>query len=560
VEIDPQLPQPGALIAEKYRIERVLGVGGMGIVYGAKHELMNQEVALKLLLPDVAKDKEAVARFLHEGRATARLNSPHVVRVMDVGMEGAAPFLAMELLAGRDLGQILERQGPFKITETVDYLIEAIEGLSHAHAAGIIHRDLKPSNLFLAQGEDDVRAIKVVDFGISKSMGKDSGNLTATSAVLGSPAYMAPEQLRSSKHVDARVDVWSLGVIAFELLTGALPFTGETIGEIFANVLEKAPTRPSTLRVELPGKLEEAILKCLQKSPDARFANIAELAAAIARFGTGRCDALVAGIEKRFGAAGAVATPARSAAIPDLEVPAPRPSTPKVSAPPTSAPRVSAPPISAPSVGGAFDFDDEMLGPALVTVDEAKKASAKAAVATVMTRAPAPPPRAAVRDWLGPVALHLGIAVATVVLLRFVVSGPHPWDVLPLLPGTSEGAAASTTATVGGVFSVAALGCCVAAIASRTARWGFFLATLGLVVIAIGIFLVMGTATGGVVRVASGEGLFVSTGGAVAAAGLAIACLGKAHDAWTEDDARVLAPALAAVAGALFFVAMRLVF
>ncbi len=556
VDLDPQLPQPGALVAEKFRIERVLGIGGMGVVYAAKHELLNQQVALKLLLPEVAKDKEAVARFLHEGRATARLQSAHVVRVMDVGMVGDAPFLAMELLSGEDLSVVLETRGRFLITETVDYLLEAMEGLSHAHAAGIIHRDLKPSNLFLVR-EGETRTIKVVDFGISKSMGTEAGNITSTSAVLGSPAYMAPEQLRSSKHVDARADVWSLGVIAFELLTNAVPFDGETVGQIFANVLEKPPTRPGTLRVEIPGKLEEAILRCLQKSADARFSSVGELASAIARFGTGRCDPLVASIEKRLSAPGAAPLVQSRPSIPDLE-----PSSPKLRTT-SAAPKAAPPPISTPG----FEFDDEPMGPSLITVDEARakpastsasaSGASRAAQVTIMTRRAAPPSDF-LRSWLAPAVLHACITAATFFLLRRVAPPRPAWDVFALLPGTTEGSPSSTSAIVGGVFAAACIGCSVAAIASHSARWGFVISTLGFFAISLGMFLIMGSASGGVIGVPSGEKMFVNVGSPLIAAGLAIACLGKARDAW-RDYGRVLPPILAAVAGALFYVALRLV-
>jgi eukaryotic-like serine/threonine-protein kinase len=565
LELDPLLPKPGSVIAGKYRIERVLGLGGMGVVYAAKHELMNQDVALKLLLPEVARDKEAVARFMHEGRATARLQSPHVVRIIDVGMEASAPFLTMELLSGEDLGQIFEKRGRFLITETVDYLIEAMEGLSHAHAARIIHRDLKPSNLFLARGEGDTKTIKVVDFGISKSIGNESGNLTSTSAVLGSPAYMAPEQLRSSKHVDARVDVWSLGVIAYELLTGVMPFEGETVGAIFANVLEKTPARPRTLRVEIPGMLEEAILKCLQKSPDARYSNLAELASAIARHGTGRCDPLVASIEKRFASAGF--TPIRSASIPDLELPLVAPP----SKPTISVPKLPAPPISAPVLGGGFDFDDEVLsGPSLVTVDEVRRApkpspsKPSAGAATVMTsRAPSSssqlsePPSEIFRETILPVALHAALATGTFVVLYRFASAARGWDLAAMLPGTAEGAASSTSAIVGGVFAASAIGVSIGAVASRPARWGLVVSTLGFCAMALGMFLIMGSATGGVVGALSGERVFVSIGSPIVAVGAAVASLGKARDAW-RDYARVLPPILAIFAGAFAFCALEL--
>lgn len=557
LELDSNLPQPGELIAEKFRIDRVLGIGGMGVVYAAKHELLNQQVALKLLLPEVAKDKEAVARFLHEGRATARLQSSHVVRVMDVGMVGTAPFLAMELLSGEDLSVMLETRGRFLITETVDYLLEAMEGLSHAHAAGIIHRDLKPSNLFLAR-DGDVRTIKVVDFGISKSMGTEAGNITSTSAVLGSPAYMAPEQLRSSKHVDARADVWSLGVIAFEMLTNEVPFGGETVGQIFANVLEKPPTRPTTLRVEIPGKLEEAILRCLQKSADARFSNVGELASAIARFGTGRCDALVASIEKRLVAPGAAPLVQARPSVPDLE-----PSSPQIRA--SGAPkRAPPPPISTPSTPG-FEFDDEVMGPSLITVDEAraKPASSSPSIpsraaqqATIITRHAPPPPSEFLRSGFLAAAFHACITVAMFFVLRRFAPR-STLDVFALLPGTTEGSASSTSAIVGGVFAALCVGCSIAAIASHGARWGFVISTLGLFAISLGMFLIMGSAAGGVIGVPSGEKMFVSVGSPMIAVGFAVACLGKARDAWL-DDARALPPVLAAAAGALLYCALRL--
>ena len=559
VDLDPLLPKPGDVVASKYRIDRVLGVGGMGVVYAAKHEMLSKDVALKLLLPDVAKDKEAVARFIHEGRATARLQSDHVVRVMDVGMDKETPFLAMELLSGEDLSQMLETRGPLLVTHTVDWLIEAMEGLSHAHAARIIHRDLKPSNLFLASG-----VIKVVDFGISKSMEGASG-ITQTSAVLGSPAYMAPEQLRSSKHVDARVDVWSLGVIAYELLTGQLPFGGETVGAIFANVLEKPPARPRTLRVEMPGKLEEAILKCLQKSADARYPNVAELAKDIARFGTGKSDALVEAIEQRL--AGLASGPIRSMSLPDLELPL-------VPSAPVSKPKISAPPISAPNAGTAFDWDDDdgdaAPPPKILTVDEsAQRKAVSAATATVMTSRPPsampspppPPPTQSfelVREKILPFALHVALVAGAFFALRRFVPAHRALDLFSILPGTTEGAPARTSAIVGAVFAVGCIGACIAGIASGAAKWGWFVSTLGLGASALGMFLVMGTATGGVIGVLSGERMFIVVGSALVAVGLAFACLGKARDAWRDDDARLLPPVLAFACGVLLFLVFEL--
>ncbi len=536
----------------------MLGLGGMGVVYAAKHELLNNAVALKLLLPEVAKDKEAVARFVHEGRATARLQSPHVVRVMDVGMAGEAPFLVMELLSGVDLSQLLSKKGKFLITETVDYLLEAMEGLSHAHAAGIIHRDLKPSNLFLANNEDETHTIKVVDFGISKSMGANSGNITSTAAVLGSPAYMAPEQLRSSKRVDARADIWSLGVIAFELLTGTIPFDGETVGEIFANVLQKAPTRPRQLRVEVPGQLEEAIIRCLQKSPDERFPNVGELAGAIARYGTGRCDPIVASIEKRFGALGASVLPVRapSSSVPDLGVSV-RAGAVTISAPPTSGPKLPPAPISSPMASGSFDFDESDIGPTnLVTWDEASKPRTQSR--PVVSRPPpsttissmpplkrAPIPASAHdMSWVVAAVLHAVAMLVVLGVLRRFVTTEGGWHPMALLP--TEGA---PCALVGGVLAIACIATGVYALKRSSPSWGLAIIALGLFAMAVGMLMV---------AVSTTDGLSVATlGPPIIALGAAVLSLTRARNDWLDGE-RLLPPVLALAAGGLVFCALQL--
>jgi hypothetical protein len=370
---------------------------------------------------------------------------------------------------------------------------------------------------------------------------------------------MAPEQLRSSKHVDARVDVWSLGVIAYELLTGQLPFGGETVGAIFANVLEKPPARPRTLRVEMPGKLEEAILKCLQKSADARYPNIAELAKDIARFGTGKSDPLVATIEQKL--AGVASAPIRSMSLPDLEVPL-------VQAP-VSKPKISAPPISAPSAGTAFDWDDDGESappPKILTVDEsAQRKAVTAGTATVLTsRAPSrptppPAPRSEFfRESLVPALLHVLLAAGVFFALLKFVPAHRPLDVFGMLPGTTEGSPVRTSAIVGAVFAATCIGCCIAGIASATAKWGYFVSTLGLGAMALGMFLVMGSSSGGLVGAPSGERMFVVVGSSIISIGFALACFGKARDTWRDDDGRILPPILALKGGALLFLALEL--
>jgi serine/threonine-protein kinase len=281
----------GDLIAGKYRVERLLGEGGMGLVVEAYHELLDQRVAVKLLYQDVA-DREAQSRLLLEARSLAKLQSEHVARVIDVdvGADGL-PFIVMELLEGADLCQIADSRGALPRWLVVDYMLQALEGLAHAHGRGIIHRDLKPSNLFLANREDGTQVIKILDFGISKSLdtavGKRTAQLTGGRTVLGSPPYMSPEQVRSPKSVDHRTDIWSLGVCMYELLTNTMPFGGDELQETFAQILEKEPTRIRQLVTGVPEGLEQVVMKCLAKNRDDRYSDVAELAKALVPYGSG---------------------------------------------------------------------------------------------------------------------------------------------------------------------------------------------------------------------------------------------------------------------------------
>jgi serine/threonine-protein kinase len=286
----------GDLLAGKYRVERILGEGGMGVVVAAHHELLDQHVAVKLLYQDIA-DREAQSRLLLEARACAKLQSEHVARVVDVdtGADGL-PFIVMELLEGADLCQIADARGALPRWLVVDYMLQALEGLAHAHSRGIVHRDLKPSNLFLANRSDGTQIIKILDFGISKSTDpvfdstgerKRSLQLTGGRAVLGSPPYMSPEQVRSPKTVDHRTDIWSLGIVMYELLTNSMPFGGEEINETFAQILEKDPQPIRQLVTGVPEGLERIVMKCLAKNREQRFADVAELARALVAFGSG---------------------------------------------------------------------------------------------------------------------------------------------------------------------------------------------------------------------------------------------------------------------------------
>jgi eukaryotic-like serine/threonine-protein kinase len=282
------LPSPGDLVAGKYRIRHVIGRGGMGVVYAAHHELLGQSVAMKVLRPEAAKATTAIARFINEGRAAARLENVHVARVMDVGtLAGGLPFLVFEMLDGIDLAGLLETSGPLPVTSAVDYLMEAMEAVAEAHSVGIIHRDLKPSNLFLARRKDG-ETIKVLDFGIAKALTDDSSTIgmTATHAVLGSPLYMSPEQLRSARDIDARADIWSLGVIAYELLSGQVPVKAPNVVALFAAIQENEIRPLSELRPDAPPGLVAAVHRCLQRAATDRFACVTDLAVELAPHGS----------------------------------------------------------------------------------------------------------------------------------------------------------------------------------------------------------------------------------------------------------------------------------
>jgi serine/threonine protein kinase len=281
---------PGDVLAGKYRVERVLGAGGMGVVVQATHLELDERVAMKFLLPHAVESTEAAARFVREARAAVKIKSEHVARVTDVGrLENGAPYIVMEYLHGADLSAVLQR-GPLPIEDAVDFVVQASDAMAEAHAAGIVHRDLKPSNLFMASRADGTPIIKVLDFGISKVNVPDTSEaaLTRTTTIMGSPFYMSPEQMRSSKDVDHRTDIWALGVILYELLAGTQPFNGETLPQLVAAILSEPPQSLRALRPEVPPDLEAVVIHCLEKDRDRRFQSIGAMAQALVNFTSGR--------------------------------------------------------------------------------------------------------------------------------------------------------------------------------------------------------------------------------------------------------------------------------
>ncbi len=276
---------PGQILAGKFRIERILGRGGMGVVVAATHIQLDEKVALKFLLPEALKNEEAVRRFEREARAAVKIKSEHVARVTDVGkLETGAPYMVMEFLHGMDLGEYLKKMGPLPLEEAVEYLLQASEAIAEAHSLGIIHRDLKPANLYRIVRSDGSPSVKVLDFGISKVTNGSDASMTHTSSMMGSPYYMSPEQMTSAKNVDQRTDVWALGIILHELLTGRVPYDGETIPEVCAKVLQNPAPELSALRQGLPNELNFVLAKALAKAREDRFDDVAQLAAALAAF------------------------------------------------------------------------------------------------------------------------------------------------------------------------------------------------------------------------------------------------------------------------------------
>lgn len=281
----------GQILAGKYRVEKVLGSGGMGVVVAAWHLELEQRVAVKFLHPLAMERPDTAERFRREARAAAKIRSEHVARVIDVGiMEGGLPYMVMEYLDGHDVAEEMQRSGGYlPIASAIDFVLQALEAIAEAHSVGIVHRDLKPANLFLSLRPDGSRIVKVLDFGISKSLFGTSVSemsLTRTAALIGSPLYMSPEQMRSAKDVDTRTDIWSIGVMLYEMLTGRPPYTGDSIPALCASLLSDTPVSMQQLRPEISPMLEEVVMRCLAKDREQRFVTVSELARALAPFGS----------------------------------------------------------------------------------------------------------------------------------------------------------------------------------------------------------------------------------------------------------------------------------
>ncbi len=296
------VPQPeaampfaiGEIIGGKYEIIKLIGSGGMGFVVSAIHIELGEKVALKFLHPASLANQELVGRFAREARASLKIQSEYVARVFDVGsLPDGSPFIVMEYLEGKDLYETVRDTGPLPIKLAIEYVMQACEALAVAHASGVVHRDIKPENLFLTRRTQGMDIIKVLDFGISKmaltgSPFESNIPLVRTMMPMGSPVYMSPEQIRASADVDARTDIWSLGCVIFELITGSPAFDAPSLTQLTAVILENDPPLLRSLCPNAPPDLEKIVSRCLQKDPARRFQNVGDLALELFPFGPRR--------------------------------------------------------------------------------------------------------------------------------------------------------------------------------------------------------------------------------------------------------------------------------
>jgi serine/threonine-protein kinase len=279
------LPPVGAVIGEKYRIERVLGSGGMGVVLAATHLPLRRAVAIKIVLPGAVDRERLSARLLHEARASAQLRGEHVARVIDVDtLDDGTPYMVMEYVAGRTLRSVLDRETRLSHEDVIEHAIEACDALTAAHGAGIVHRDIKPANLYLVDGRTERRTLRLLDFGVCRTLHPktDPGASPSSRGFIGTPHYVSPEQVACPDEADARSDLWSLGIVLYECLAGRVPFRAPTLALLWHRIMLE-PTPPFEAGLSVPVALEQVVLRCLAKEPEARFPSAQALSGELCR-------------------------------------------------------------------------------------------------------------------------------------------------------------------------------------------------------------------------------------------------------------------------------------
>nr|MCU0682558.1 serine/threonine protein kinase [Polyangiaceae bacterium] len=366
----PELPRelvfaPGVIVGGRYRLERLLGEGGMGIVWAATHTVTRRPFALKLLKAVAGDVSNHTRRLFREARAASAVDHPNIVRVLDVFEQDGTPVLVMDLLEGEPLGRRLQRRGPLRLDEVAAIMTPVLSAVAAAHAAGVVHRDLKPDNIFLVGAEGDAVDVRVLDFGVAKmtvfeDQAAESRTLTRTGEVVGTPHYMAPEQFFGEHDIDSRADVWALGVVLYECLAGRRPFSGDSLGQVLKSVTsgEHTPLRQAAPHV--PPEFARLVERMLQRERGARPAELRTVAKALQRAAgsparpAGATQAAPSGARRRTillrwgataslsaaAAAGVWAAPKRWPTEASRAAPAAAPSTPAIAA--AAAPAVSA--------------------------------------------------------------------------------------------------------------------------------------------------------------------------------------------------------------------------
>ncbi len=426
---------------DRYAIGAKLGSGGFGTVYRARHTILGTDVALKVLSPQHASSPEVVQRFLREAKAAASVGSPHIVTVHDAGVADGVPFLAMELLAGEDLEARIARRGALPVGDAVDIVLQVLEGLDAAHARGIVHRDMKPANVFLTD-RGGRSFVKLLDFGVSKIVEPEQRRLTQTGHILGTPAYMAPEQIMDMRNVDARADLYAVAVILYEAVTGRLPYAADSFGELMARIAGAQPDPLERWLPSAPPALCALIARGLRAQPAERFASAAEMARALAEV---RAAPVTHGAFAAAPSTGPLAG-APPSYVATASSPAPS-SGPLAGAPPsyvatasTPAPSSHAAPLYPPGAPGSAPSAPAAWTPAPAAPAAWTPAPA-APSAPAWTRAPAAPSAPAPRSppaqrstglWLavGALAVLLPIACIGGVALTLFTTEPAP-DAVP---------------------------------------------------------------------------------------------------------------------------------
>jgi serine/threonine-protein kinase len=453
---------PGQILAGKYRVERIVGQGGMGVVVEARHVTLDERVALKFLLPGYATQPDASPRFLREAKAAVKIKSEHVARVADVGtLETGAPFMVMEFLDGTDLSNKLSKEGVLAVEDAVDYVIQGCDALAEAHGYGIVHRDIKPANLFLTRRPNGMPLVKVLDFGISKTTGPQVDSLTKTSTAMGSALYMSPEQMQQARGVDHRTDIYALGVTLYQLLAGRQPFYADTLPELCAAVFTGTPTPLGSLRPDVPPGLAAVLEKAYARDRGARYQSIGEFVVALAPYAPRRSQPVVESVAKMSGLETPVATDQLRSASPGAPASPPAAGIPRTLASAGVAVSGGPPLVAAPP--------QAPYGPTPVTVTPAHPDASKPPGAVlgglpqttgpgVSMGAPVPVPASSKGAWIALASvLVLSLAgvgayfawrtASTHVASPAEASAPLPADTPTTLPVTTATAVPAVTAT-----------------------------------------------------------------------------------------------------------------